>query len=66
MKIKESMYQMMWTFKKAPIEIFEPLPRRLSILIDQRWQRCMLNERQIREATLAQIMKNLGPKEVKQ
>ena len=64
-RIQETMYHMMWTLKKVPIEITKKLPRRLRILIDQRWFGCLLNERNLREATLAQLLIDLGSKEMK-
>ena len=35
MGIEEAMYNMMWTLKKTPLEIIEPIPRRLITSIDQ-------------------------------
>ena len=34
MRIEEAMYQMMWTFKKGPLEIMDHIPRFLSMSID--------------------------------
>ena len=64
-KIEESIYQMLWTFKKVPMEIIEKLPRRLSIGIDQRWSMCLVKEREVREAKLAKLFSNLKHKEIK-
>ena len=64
-KIEEAIYQMLWTFKKVPMEITEKLPRRLSIAIDQRWSTCLVKEREIREVELAKLFTNIKPKVVK-
>lgn len=68
-KIEEAMYHMMWTFKKTPLEILGPIPRRLSKNIDQRWSNCRSNciifERKIREATLVEIILTFDKEKVK-
>ena len=56
---------MLWTFKKVPMEITKKLTSRLSISIDQRWTRCLVSERKMREAQLAQLFIDLKPKVVK-
>ena len=61
-KIEEAICQILWTFKKVPMEITKRLPRRLSIAIDQRWSTCLLKEREIREAELAELFSNIKPK----
>ena len=58
-KIEEAMYQIMWTFKKVPIEFIGLLPSKLRISIDQRWTCHLVTKRQMRDAQLAQLFTKL-------
>ena len=53
-------------FETTPLEISNTIPRKLSNTIEQKWQYCIIIERQIREATLAQKIPIFGKKEIKQ
>ena len=52
-RIEESTYEMMEKFKTNPLEIVDTLPQRLCNIIEQKWQHCIILERQIREPNLA-------------
>ena len=56
----------MSTFKKISLQIFVPIPKRLSTRIEQKQSHCIISKSQIREVTLGQTMPTFGKKEVKQ
>ena len=58
-QVEESIYAMMETFKKTPIEIANSLGKELFDRVEQKWQYSLNIERQIRETTLAQVMPEL-------
>jgi hypothetical protein len=56
---------MMVTFKLTPLEFANSLPRRVCNLVEQKWQHCILSEREIRETTLAFVAPNFNAQKIK-
>ena len=57
--IEESIYGMMVKFKLTPLELDNTMPKELSSLVENKWHYCLEMERQIREATLANLILDL-------
>ena len=57
--IEESIYEMMAKFKLTPLELDNTMPRELSSLVENKWHYFLEMERQIREATLADLFIDL-------
>ena len=57
--IEEAIYDMMVTFKTTPLKIANSLPKSLYDRVEKKWKFNLTIERQIREATLSQVMPNL-------
>ena len=64
-KIEEAMYDMMAQFKVTPLELDNSLPKELISLIENKWHYCLDLERQIREATLANLFTKLKSGQIK-
>ena len=64
-RIEESIYDMMAKFKLTPLELDTTMPKELSSLIENKWHYCLDMERQIREATLANLFTDLKSEKIK-
>ena len=58
-RIEELIYDMMAKFKLNPHELDNTIPKELSSLVENKWHYCLEMERQIREATLANLILDL-------
>ena len=63
-RIEESIYEMMEKFKLTPLELDNTMPKELSSLVENKWHYCLEMERQIREATLANLIPNLKNEQI--
>ena len=64
-RIEESIYEMMAKFKLTPLELDNTMPKEISSLIENKWHYCLDMERQIREATLANLFTDLKSEQIK-
>ena len=51
-QVEEAIYTMMATFKKAPLEIANSIPKILYEKFEQKWHFCLDSETQIRQTPL--------------
>lgn len=57
--VEEAIYDMMVMFNSTPLEISNSIPKSLYDRVEKKWNFSLTTERQIREATLAQVMPSL-------
>ena len=58
-QVEMAIYAMMATFKKAPLEIANSIPKILYERVEQNWNYCLDTKRKIIETSLAQVMPKL-------